>query len=79
MTCRPERLTCRWVKEITESISNVCPSIRNVQKCNDADMEWSKFTSKLNKSPCISHPIVVKILRFEIDYNEYRIGPSRAL
>jgi hypothetical protein len=72
-TCRPERLTCRWVKEITESISNVCPSIRRVQKCKDANKEWSRFTSELNKSPCSNHPTVTKILKFEIDYNEYRI------
>lgn len=75
--CRPERITCRWIFEISEAINNVCkdsnvPAYIFCIKKGSAEQEWRHYFDLLSSSNCIKNPTVQKILNFEVDYNDYR-------
>lgn len=76
IVCRPKNITCRWLLEITRSISVVC--YRNhtleIQKCTKGQEEaiWKSFMShfKLEHSSCHKNKTVQSILNFDMDYND---------
>lgn len=68
--CRPVRLTCRWVREMTQSIHTLCPSILPVVHCTQAEHEWAHYWQQLEKSRCIQDPQVQQVLRYERDYQD---------
>ena len=71
--CRPDKLTCRWVREMTEAIHVVCPSgPAPVLTCDKSNPEksWSEYLQKLGQ--CVDHPTVRRMLEFELDYNDVR-------
>jgi hypothetical protein len=70
--CRPEKLTCRWIKEMTEAISNICPTQKRIIKCIDKEKQWNDYYSKLQKTECINYQNISNILNGSIDYNDFR-------
>lgn len=70
--CRPKKLTCRWVNEITSAIGKVCPELERVQCSKDDSPEeiWVEYMSRLGNSSCKRKKIVKRIMTFEIDYND---------
>lgn len=69
--CRPSTITCRWLREITESIHNVCSSIEPITECNDPEIQFRDFVKNRVENHSCSDT-VEKILRYEVDYNDYR-------
>ncbi len=68
--CRPEKITCRWVQEITEAINVLCPQAERVYCTpNHAEALWATYTEQ-ELPKCLHHPKVNQIIRFEIDYND---------
>lgn len=73
--CRPEKLTCRWIKEMTEAIRMACPvgSPDPVLVCNHPEQVWTEYLTKLEQGQCIQQsPEVRQMLAFELDYNDVR-------
>lgn len=74
--CRPQKITPRWINEITKAINKQCPQERElfpIQVSNQDNLEsiWNDYIHKLeNNKKCIKNPTVQKILKFEIDYND---------
>lgn len=73
--CRPPKITCRWIEEMSEAIHTQCPS-QPILKCikgSSPEYLWDIYWKNLQKNTaCINHPTVQKILRFEVDYNQIR-------
>ena len=74
--CRPERLTCRWVREITDSICVVCPSSYTCLPLvpptpENVEVWWNQYWSQLSNHQCIKHPLVQQIIAFEKDYRDF--------
>ncbi len=67
--CRPAKLTCRWVREITKAVSIVCPSMPPAPCDRNPKAAWSSYLNQLEQSKCWKDPTVQQILKFEIDYN----------
>lgn len=71
--CRPYKMTCRWVKEISEAIENVCPAQPSVKHCFNPYAAWDAYYADLSKcTQCLTSPRVQGILTMETDYNEFR-------
>jgi hypothetical protein len=80
--CRPEKITCRWIKEITESISNVCleenkvciSKIINCDNMNIFELNhiFENYLNIIRTSSCKNSKIVKDILEFNVDYNNFR-------
>lgn len=69
--CRPQRLTCRWVFEITRAISVICADAPTVSYCKDAEHEWRLYLLQLDHHPCGRNPEVGRVLQYERDYRDY--------
>jgi hypothetical protein len=74
--CRPTVLTCRWLTEMTQAIHTLCPG-QPVLLCgkyfpdhDSASTLWDNYYQHLQFSPCMKHPKVQQMLKFEIDYND---------
>ena len=71
--CRPDYITCRWIKEISEAIENICPLQPRIDKCSsNPNKDWNKYYNNLKKNPCINNSLIQQILNYDVDYNEYR-------
>lgn len=74
--CRPAKLTCRWLREISESIHTLCPSKQIIEKCQVGKEEkmWNEWLSDLSGECKSSKNFnqIQRILSYEIDYNQFR-------
>lgn len=70
--CRPQRLTCRWVEEMTAALRRICPSLPRPNPCVPAQAEqvWQEYWSQFSHHQCAHHPIVQQVLAYELDYRE---------
>jgi hypothetical protein len=75
---RPIILTCKWLREITESINNLCMDQPKIENCNNnSNLEnlWNSYQDELkiniNRCPA-TQPTIRKILNCNVDYNNYR-------
>ena len=76
VVCRPTKITCRWLQEITEAIHLVCPDAQPV-KCGGGSVSpgslWTDYLDTLQqRTTCATMPKVQQILKFEMDYNDVR-------
>jgi hypothetical protein len=74
--CRPKVVTCRWMKEFSSAIHNICPTQPRIDKCEtmtslELEAVWKSYVTNLNRSKCNTYPIVQQIKAFEVDYREY--------
>lgn len=68
--CRPPRLTCRWIQELTLAISILCPKVPPIQTCpTDLEHLWAQYWSRLSPE-CLAQKQVQQILQYEVDYHE---------
>lgn len=74
VSCRPSKLTCRWLKEISESINNLCPTQPKIKYCNNLEQQWTEYQQSLTTTlpRCSNKPTVTNILNYNTDYNTYR-------
>lgn len=67
--CRPERLTERWVQEITDAIRHVCLTAPRLSaRPTQPESAWKDYVAQLQTHPCSQDPQVQAILSYEIDY-----------
>ena len=72
----PKVITCRWMKEFSLAIHNICPHRPLINKCEtltcvELETVWKSYVTDLNRSKCNSHPVVQDIKAFKVDYREY--------
>ena len=68
--CRPEKITCRWLKEITLSLAKQEHRIKPIEQCeSNLDQQWKTWIQS-NEEPMKNCEMCMKILNFEVDYNE---------
>jgi hypothetical protein len=71
--CRPKKLTCRWLQEITHAIHIACPNQPKITHCSqDLEKAWELYKLKLGQS-CQGNKTVKQILNYEIDYNDVAV------
>jgi hypothetical protein len=69
VVCRPQKITCRWLKEITMAINRVCPEQEMIKKCEvDLEVQWKDYVTNLK---CQKNGDVRDILEFKTDYNVF--------
>jgi len=73
MTCRPDKITCRWLREMTLAIHIECPSIQPIEKCTNTETQWSSYLDNLRKNQkCYKK--VEPLLLFHKDYNDILVS-----
>jgi hypothetical protein len=68
--CRPTKITCRWLKEITFSISKIDEHISPITQCdNDVTLQWENYLID-NREKLMSCKVCQDILAYNIDYRD---------
>ena len=77
--CRPKKLTCRWLREITGVIDTICRhngmnNIGYIAYCNEDNTGkiWETYLKNLHASKCYSNSTVQDILYYRVDYNDVK-------
>ena len=83
--CRPKQLTARWVRELSEAMTTLCPQTKFIhsERCECTEKRvtetcFKDYLHDLQSSSCYKQKKIEidRVLSFEVDYNQYRLAPQ---